>query len=1056
MHFSKSELKNSIALLLLFLITIALPAQQIRINEFMASNSTTIHDEDWDYEDWIEILNYGDESLNLLGYGLSDNNNNPYKWIFPDVTLQPGQLILIWSSGKDRANPDMPLHTNFSIKADGEELFLTDTKGTRIDETSPVALPNDISFGRLPDNPESWCFFYEPTPCGQNYTTCYESTTQSPVFSHPGGLYTEPFELTLTSSPGALILYSTNGKAPSLNTGTIYAGPFIISQTTIIRAVSYTEAVSLSEPKTMIYSFIGEDIREFKSKLPVVILHQFDTLITPGDRTSAAAVFVEPNQGDNTCLPGEIALQSRIVANVRGFTSQSYPKKMFGFHLRNELDSNRDESLFGMPAEHNWILYAPYSDKTLMRNVIAYNTAQGLGKYAPRLRLVELFLHNGNGPVTMEHYHGVYAVVERIKWGENRVNIQKISKADNAEPEISGGYIIKSDRLDAGQVGFFTEKGTNLAFVRPTETNMTSAQKDWIRNYINDFETTLFADNFNDPENGYHRFIDTESFIDHFLITELFREIDGYRLSTFMYKDRHGKLIMGPVWDFNLSLGNANFYQGWNTYGWHYPLVDQLQCTHWFTRLMDDSAYRNQLVYRWWELRQDLFSKEKLSALIYNTRDQLSDAQERNFNRWPVIGDYIWPNWYIGNSFIDEIDWMHNWLMDRIDWIDTQMGEPKSSPDQKLLLSWFINTDFPNNQPLQSVEPNYSIQQNSVLTYHSSLSGYPFTEGHALWRKASLERRNSPTSINYRPKGNNWIPYEYSEMRGLQVKQPFAASGGENTLIFQLSTTGYKEIVFSFAAKDEGAADQLVIDYSVNKGATFWISDGLDNPNPMIGEEFQHFFFDFGEIEEVNNNGNFKIRIRFAGEDMAADDGGRVCFNNFTIDGKALKMHSIYTANGVNGMISPSGCVPVCEMQRKDFLIQPEKNHYISTLLVDGNNLMDSLKMIEENAALLSFENVTKSHTIEVAFSLFSEIAERHENGVIIYPNPAKERVNVFSLMEIKRVGIFNLQGQMFSSYESVFSNDFVFSIEYLINGLYLVRVETTSGVVFKKMTVTR
>jgi hypothetical protein len=1046
----------SLFVILMIVISQTLSAQQLLINEFMSSNQATIADEDGDYEDWIELYNSGNEAINLKDHGLSDNHDEPFRWIFPDITLQSGQFLLIWSSGKNRTDPDSPLHTNFSIKADGEKLLLTDPGGIRIDESAPVALPTDMSFGRLPENPSAWCFFFEPTPGGQNSSTCYDSIAQTPVFSHPGGLYTEPFELTLTASPGAAILYTTDGKAPSFSTGTIYTGPVTVSQTAVIRAVSCIENVSLSEPKTMIYSFIGEDIRGFKSKLPVIILHQFDTLITPGDRTSAAAVFVDHNHANITRLPGEIALQSRIIANIRGFTSQSYPKKMFGFHLHDEHDANRDESLFGMPAEHNWILNAPYSDKTLMRNVIAYNTAQSFGKYAPRTRFVELFLHNGNGPVTMEHYHGVYVLLERIKWGKHRVDIKKITKADDAEPEISGGYIIKSDRLHVDEIGFFTDKGTNLAFVRPSETDITPAQHSWIRNYINDFETVLFSDQFDDPENGYRKYIDTDSFIDHFLITELLREIDGYRLSTFMYKDRHGKLVMGPVWDFNISLGNANYYEGWNPSGWHYPLVDQLQCTHWFVRLMEDSTYSRQLVYRWWELRRDQFSKENLSTLIDDSKAELNDAQERNFKRWPVIGKNIWPNWYVGSSFEDEVDWMHNWLMDRIDWIDQQMGEPQSSPDSRLLYSWFFDAAIPNDQPLESIQPHFSIHPNGLLTYHSSLSGYPFTEEHALWRKAALERRNAPTPTNYRPEGNKWIPYQYSDMRGLQVKQPFAAGGGENTLIFQFSTTGYREIVFGFAAKDEGAAQQLVIDYSVENDAPVWITDGLNDPNPMIGADYQYFTFDFGEIEEANNNADFKIRIRFAGEDMSADDGGRVCFNNFTVDGKALEMHSIYATNGSNGLISPSGYVPVGQGCSKSFLIQPETNHYISSFLVDGVNLRDSLVMLEEDSALFRFENITENHTVEVAFSLFSEIVAQHEDGVIVYPNPAHDNVNISALTEIINVDIFNFQGKICGSFDADFAKNFGFNIDNLKNGLYIVRVETTSGTIFKKMTIAR
>ncbi len=998
MHFLKSELKNSIALLLLILITIALPAQQLRLNEFMSSNSTTIHDEDWDYEDWIELYYFGDQPLNLSGIGLSDDYDDPFKWVFPDTILQPGQFLLIWASGKNRVTPGEPLHTNFSIKSEGEELLLTSASGVLLDELAPVAVPTDISFGRFPDGAGDWLFFDEPTPGTGNSTAGYSGVAQTPVFSHEGGLYTTAFMLTLEAEPGATIYYTTNGNVPNPTNGVLYAQPFNVSQTQIIRARAFVDGFIPSEPKTMTYSRIDETLQGFNSNLPLIIIHQFNTPITPGDRTPAMAVFVDHNQGDSAYLPGEIALQSRIAANIRGFSSQSFPKKMFGFHMLDENDGNRNESLFGMPSEHNWILNAPYSDKTLMRNVIAYTTGQGFGRWAPRTQFVELFLHSGNGPVTNAHYHGVYVLVERIKWDDNRVNITKITPGNNSEPEISGGYIFKRDRLNTGEVGMTTNMGTLLAHVRPREDEMTTEQKAWLINYLNDFEAALFGPNFTHPETGYEAYIDTDSFIDHMLITELFKEIDGYRLSTYIYKDRNGKLVMGPVWDFNLSLGNANYYQGWTTTGWYYPQVSWEAITYWYTRLLQDPEFVNRMQYRWWQLRQNLFSDEHLTDFIYSNKDLLAEAQVRNFQRWPVLGQYVWPNWYIGQTYEDEVNWMHNWLMERVAWIDTQMGDPPVFPDYTLIYYWLFDVTTPNDTPLEVIDMHYGFNNGGLLDYMSALAGYPFNPDHPNWRKASMERRNAPTSINYRLEGNDSISYEEANMRGIQIKQPFTGDGGENTLVFHLPTNGFEEVVFRFAAMDEEAATHLKVDYSVAQQDTVWTAAGLENPTRPLTGSYQLFEYDFKDIGDADDNPDFKIRIRFLGDDMTIDEGNRVSFNNFSLDG--VQTHP--------GNLPPylSQQMPHRQLIEGDESISIDLNNYFS----DPDN--DELTFFAESSrpghvsvalngsALTLFPDLRGGAVISVTASdgIYTPVVTTFE--VVVYPAPLALKEAEFSFSE--------------------------------------------------------
>ena len=217
-----------------------------------------------------------------------------------------------------------------------------------------------------------------------------------------------------------------------------------------------------------------------------------------------------------------------------------------------------------------------------------------------------------------------------------------------------------------------------------------------------------------------------------------------------------------------------------------------------------------------------------------------------------------------------------------------------------LITWWFFGTDLPNNTPLEEIPPARSVVENAMLTYQSALEGYPFDSEHENWRLASLERRNAPTGINYYPEANNNIPFGESDMRGIQVKQPLAANGNQNTIIFRAPTTGYENIVFRFAAMDEGAARNLLIDYAVNQGEPQWTDQGLGNGVMGLAETYQLFEVDLSEAEEASNNPYLRIRIRFEAQDMTASDDNRVTFNNFSLHGVPLDEIAFYNRAGEN------------------------------------------------------------------------------------------------------------------------------------------------------------
>jgi hypothetical protein len=292
---------------------------------------------------------------------------------------------------------------------------------------------------------------------------------------------------------------------------------------------------------------------------------------------------------------------------------------------------------------------------------------------------------------------GVYVLVEKIKRGKERVNIAKLEPGDGAEPDISGGYILKRDHGATGGggggrgfggssrrpsndgVGFITPRGLHLFHVDPDEDELSDAQKKWLTRYFSDFERALYSGNFAHPTEGYAKYLDVDAFIDHFWLVEMTKNIDAFRYSAFLHKPRGGKITMGPAWDWNLSFGNADYYDAYETTGWYYENLRDTEIS-WIYRLKQDPDFMQRSIDRWAELRRDAFAPEKVLARVDAIRTQLQESQERNYRKWPVLGRSIKPNYYVGPTFDAEVNWMRLWIKDRIAWIDRQYpATPKFS-----------------------------------------------------------------------------------------------------------------------------------------------------------------------------------------------------------------------------------------------------------------------------------------------------------------------------------------------------------------------------------------
>ena len=164
-------------------------------------------------------------------------------------------------------------------------------------------------------------------------------------------------------------------------------------------------------------------------------------------------------------------------------------------------------------------------------------------------------------------------------------------------------------------------------------------------------------------------------------MVEFARNIDGYVLSTFMHKGRNGLLNMGPIWDYNGALGNPDYFEGDRVDGWHFNNpefpADNPNAYHWYSRLFEDDAFRQRYAARWRELRTGVFQDDSMMADIEAVVELLGDARQRNFERWSILGDYVWPNapgWDERDTFRKEVDYMKQWIRDRAAWMDSELG----------------------------------------------------------------------------------------------------------------------------------------------------------------------------------------------------------------------------------------------------------------------------------------------------------------------------------------------------------------------------------------------
>jgi hypothetical protein len=462
-----------------------------------------------------------------------------------------------------------------------------------------------------------------------------------------------------------------------------------------------------------------------ESNLPIFVIDTYGEEIPDEDKITASLGIIYNGENQTNYLTDPFNNYNGFIGiELRGSSSQMFPKKQYGFETRDSSGEGINVSLLNFPEEEDWIINGPYSDKSLMRNALTFKLGREFGHYASRYKFVEVVINND--------YKGVYLLFEKIKRDKNRVDISKLDPDEISGTDLTGGYIIKVDKWagednDGWQSDFLPfENSPNKVFYQydyPKAADIAPEQKAYIQNYIKSFETLMDSDNYGDPVSGYSRYIDVNSFVDFFIIQEVTKNVDAYRLSSFMYKDKSDKdslLHMGPIWDFNLAFGNANYYEAFNIDGWILEYLtsnsdflygDQFQVPFWWKKLFNDENFRSNVRERYINLRDNILSSANMLGFIDSVYTLLDNAQERNFERWPVLGTYVWPNYFIGNSYFAEVNYMKSWINYRLSWLDNNMfGGPVSVSDEIELKPnyFYLSQNYPNPfNPTTSIE--YSI-----------------------------------------------------------------------------------------------------------------------------------------------------------------------------------------------------------------------------------------------------------------------------------------------------------------------------------------------------------
>ena len=418
------------------------------------------------------------------------------------------------------------------------------------------------------------------------------------------------------------------------------------------------------------------EFNSFESPVAIIRVNSFGKDITKNEKIDAYMDIVwDENSSAFAYYSGITQLQTKIGIKKRGRVSLfNFPKNGYTIESKDSFWEDDDIEPLNFPKEEDWVLHGPWADRTFMRNALAMHLTRKTGNYASRTAYVELFV-NGE-------YEGIYVLMEKIKRDNDRVDIAKLNPDEISGDDLSGGYIWSTDWWDANWYSTFYPYGTTnekvkYQYIYPKEGNIAPEQETYIQNLVDDFEHSL--QNTSIPYKGkyWDEYLDINSFVDYFLVQELTKNIDGFRASTYYHKDKNSKdslIKMGPVWDFNYSLGLTSVCNGYEYDGFQYNGYCSAQIPAWWRKLVLTPAFADAVNCRWKELRSTVWHEDSIMAFIGDNELILDQVAQRNHDRWPLDPGTVPLNvQVIDSTYAGDVDIMETWVSNRLDWLDSNM-----------------------------------------------------------------------------------------------------------------------------------------------------------------------------------------------------------------------------------------------------------------------------------------------------------------------------------------------------------------------------------------------
>ena len=652
--------------------------------------------------DFNSILNEGENILTIQAHNISSNSS--------DFTIIPFLSAIFSTQNNTGIEPPAilglttnNLHTNFKISSSSETLLLNNASGNLVYQIIAENLPKNTSIG-VSKTSGDIVSYSDTTPGYENSSQEYLGSVQSEVvFSNQGGLINAPISLSLSGNTSEEVIRFTFGDNNPTETSTIYTSPIAINEDTTVRAQIFLDNYLPSSVSTETYILNTSNTTFTDSNLPIIIINTeggaeildepkiLGTMKIIQRPDGARNYMTDANTDDFLNYSGTIGIETR------GSSSQALPKKPYSVDtLEDDGEEDKGVKLLGMAKEDDWVLNSFAFDDSMMRDYISYQMARQMGQYAANLRYCEVVL-NGE-------YIGLYALSEKIKRDGDRVNIAKLKDSENSLPEVSGGYLMQTDRVSAENPAAWYSNGAEYIHEKPNSDDITTIQSSYIEAVFRGLDNNA---NNSSITSGYPSIIDVPSFVDYILMAEMASNVDAYALSTYYHKDRGGKLRAGPVWDYNLTYGNDLFdffgtnYDRSHTDVWQFAYSNT--GSYFWGDLFNNSTFKCYLAKRFDELTKagQPLNLDYISSLIDSTIILISEAVVRENEKWETIED-----------FNGEIANMKDWIQERISWMRNNLGtfsNCNSIATPSLVISKIsynpLETDaFPESKDLEFIE----------------------------------------------------------------------------------------------------------------------------------------------------------------------------------------------------------------------------------------------------------------------------------------------------------------------------------------------------------------